>query len=295
MEEFIVKTILENDLCQVTIKHHGAEISSFKLKENNLEFIWQADPNYWGRHAPILFPVVGRLKENKYSYQGTEYHMGQHGFARDMAFEVEEKSANKVTFLLTDNEETLKVYPFSFELRLSYELIGQELEVGYDVRTQSEEMFFAIGGHPAFNVPLVEDSKFDDYYIHFAPSKSRFLLPLKGPYVDLKEKTLAQTNTSIQLHREFFKNDAFILETVGENTFSILSDKTEHGISLSYHDLPYVGIWTPYHNDAPFVCIEPWAGIADTLETTGKIEEKLGINKLVPGEVFERSYKIKIH
>lgn len=290
-----MKTILENDLCKAEINHHGAELSSFVLKENNLEYIWQGDPEYWGRHAPVLFPFVGRLKNDTYNYQGQSFKMGQHGFARDMIFEEETSDKTSATFLLKSTEETLKNYPFHFELRLSYQLIGQELTVGYEVSTTSDEMYFSIGGHPAFNIPLVEGSKFGDYYLHFAPSKSRFLLPLDGPYVDIKEKTLAQTNTSIQLHREFFENDAFILETMGENAFSILSDKTEHGVTLSYHDLPYVGIWTTYPKEAPFVCIEPWAGIADTLEATGNIEDKLGINKITPEETFKKSYAIKIN
>lgn len=289
-----MKTFLENDQCQVTINHHGAELSSFLLKEDNLEYIWQGDPKYWGRHAPVLFPFVGKLKDNQYSYNGKTYEMGQHGFARDMVFELISKEDNQATFSLKSNHETLKKYPFDFELKISYGLIEQDLTVAYEVTTTSNEMFFSIGGHPAFNIPLVRNTTFEDYYLHFAPSKSRFLLPLDGPYVNLKEKTLAQTNTSIQLNREFFANDAFILETKGENSFSILSDKTDHSVSLSYSNLPYVGIWTPYPIEAPFVCIEPWNGIADTLDATGKIEDKLGINRITSKEVFNSSYTIKI-
>ena len=289
-----MKTILENDLCQVTINHHGAELSSFVLKENNLEYIWQGNPEYWGRHSPVLFPFVGRLKDNSYEYEGVHYEMGQHGFARDMTFEEEKVSEDSATFLLKSTEETLKVYPFEFELRLTYELRAHELTDDYEVTSLSDKKNFSIGGHPDFNVPLVEETTFEDYYLHFAPSKSRFLLPLKGPFVDIKEKTLGQTNTSIQLNRAFFANDAFILETVGENIFSILSDKTEHGVSITYNDLPYVGIWTAYPKEAPFVCIEPWAGIADTTEATGDIKDKLGINRIEKQETFKKNFTIKI-
>ena len=290
-----MKTILENELCQVSINHFGAEISSFILKQEKLEYIWQGDSTFWGRHAPVLFPFVGRLKDDTYNYQGQSYPMSQHGFARDKEFTLESYDKESAVFLLASNEETKQVYPFDFELRLNYRLIGQELTVGYDVRTDSEEMYFSIGGHPAFNVPLTKETSFEDYYIHFAPSKSRFLLPLKGAYVDLKEKTLAQTNTSIQLNRHLFEKDAMILETIGENTFSILCDKTEHSVSLSYNDFPYVGIWTKYPDEASFICIEPWLGIADTTETSGNIEDKLGINRITPGEVFRQSYTIKIN
>ncbi len=289
-----MKTFLENDVCHVAINHHGAELSSFLLKVDNLEYVWQGNPEYWGRHAPVLFPFVGKLKDNKYSYKGNSYEMGQHGFARDMIFDLVSSDDNHVLLSLKSTPETLKKYPFDFELKILYTLVETELTVSYEVTTQSEEMFFSIGGHPAFNTPLVEGTTFEDYYLHFAPSKSRFLLPLDGPYVNLQEKTLAQTNTSIQLNREFFANDAFILETKGDNTFSILSDKTEHGVSISYNDLPYIGIWTPYPKESPFVCLEPWVGIADTLDATGNIEDKLGINRITPEDTFKSSYTIKI-
>ena len=289
-----MKTFLENDVCHVAINHHGAELSSFLLKVDNLEYVWQGNPEYWGRHAPVLFPFVGKLKDNKYSYKGNSYEMGQHGFARDMIFDLVSSDDNHVLLSLKSTPETLKKYPFDFELKILYTLVETELTVSYEVTTQSEEMFFSIGGHPAFNTPLVEGTTFEDYYLHFAPSKSRFLLPLDGPYVNLQEKTLAQTNTSIQLNREFFANDAFILETKGDNTFSILSDKTEHGVSISYNDLPYIGIWTPYPKESPFVCLEPWAGIADTLDATGNIEDKLGINRITSEDTFKSSYTIKI-
>lgn len=289
-----MKTILENTDCQVTINHYGAELSSFILKEHEIEYIWQGDPEYWGRHAPVLFPFVGRLKNDEYSYEGQIFKMGQHGFARDLVFDLEAATDSSATFLLKSNAETLEKYPFEFELRLTYTLDGKELKVGYEVSTKSKEMYFGIGGHPAFNVPLAKDTKFGDYYVHFMPSKSRFLLPLKGAYIDLKEKTLGQTNTSIQLNRQFFENDAFILETNGQNSFAILSDKTDHGVTLSYKDLPYVGIWSAYPKEAPFVCIEPWAGIADTTEASGNIKEKLGINRIEAGDVFEASYTIEI-
>ena len=286
--------VLENEMTRVVINEEGAEVSSFILKEENLEYIWNGDPEFWGRQAPVLFPFVGRLKDDTYSYQGKSYPMSQHGFARDKVFILEEITESTAVFLLTSDAETLKVYPFEFELRIRYDLNEKSLTVGYEVTTQSDEMYFGIGGHPAFNVPLVEDTKFGSYYVHFAPSKSRFLLPLKGPYVNLEEKTLAQTNTSIQLNRELFKNDAMILETKGENAFSILSDKTKHGITLFYENLPFVGIWSPYEKEAPFICIEPWAGIADTTDATGNIEEKMGMNHLLKGEVFTGQYMITI-
>lgn len=289
-----MSVILESKSSRVCINEKGAEVCSFVLKETNLEYIWQADETYWARHAPVLFPFVGKLKGDSYTYNNESYTMNQHGFARDMVFIVEHQEKDSATFLLKSSEETLKNYPFHFELRLIYRLVDNDLTIAYQVETQSEEMYFGIGGHPAFNIPLVEGTNFNDYYLHFAPSKSRFLLPLEGAFINLAEKTLGQTNTSIQVERRIFEKDALVLETKGENAFSILSDVTNHGVVVSYDNLPYVGIWSPFPKEAPFVCIEPWAGIADTTDATGKIEDKKGMNLIHPGDVFERSYKISI-
>lgn len=289
-----MSVILESSTSQVKINEKGAELCSFILKDVDLEYIWQANNEFWGRHAPVLFPFVGKLKENQYTYKGQTYKMSQHGFARDMTFEVEETTTDSATFLLSSNADTLINYPFEFEFRISYQLADNDLKITYKVTTKSEEMYFGVGGHPAFNVPLVDNTNFDDYYLHFAPSKSRFTLPLEGAYINLAEKTLAQTNTSIQVKRSIFEKDALVLETKGENAFSILSDATDHGVVVTYDELPYVGIWSPYPKEAPFVCIEPWAGIADTTDTTGKIEEKIGMNLINKGEIFEKSYTISI-
>lgn len=285
---------LESETAIVTINKFGAELSSFILKETGVEYIWQADSAFWGRHAPILFPIVGRLKDDTYSYQDKTYSMRQHGFARDMLFDVIEQTNNSAILELKSNQETLKNYPFEFRLLIGYQLEGTTLTISYDVSTLSDEMYFSIGGHPAFNVPLIKGTKMNDYYLQFAPLKSRTKIPLKGSYIDTSCKTLAQTNTPIQLKHELFKADAQILETKGRNTFSILSEKHSHGVVLSYEEFPFVGFWSPNTIDAPFVCIEPWCGIADYINSNGNIEDKIGINKLSKGDVFSRSYSISI-
>ncbi len=285
---------LESDTAKVSINEFGAELSSFILKETGVEYIWQANPNYWGRHAPVLFPIVGRLKKNTYTYKGQPYRMNQHGFARDMMFDVIEQDACSVVFELTSNQETLEKYPFEFRLLIGYKLIDNELTTSYEVSTLSDEMYFSIGAHPAFNVPLIEGTTIEDYYLHFYPLKSRIKIPLKGAYINSESKTLAQTNTSIQLNHGLFKEDAQILETKGKNTFSILSEKHPHGVRVSYEKFPFVGFWSPNTVDAPFICIEPWCGIADDVSASGAIEEKIGINKLSKGDIFNRSYTIEI-
>ncbi|MGO2892288.1 MAG: aldose 1-epimerase family protein [Enterococcus devriesei] len=284
---------ITNDFLEATINEKGAELVS--LRANEIEYIWQADPQYWGRHAPILFPFVGRLKDNQYSYQGKTYPMGQHGFARDKEFKVLEQTKEKVTLVLTSDEETKKVYPFDFSLTVSYEIWGEGVRIRFDVEnTGEEEMIFALGGHPAFNIPLTDELQFDDYFIAFSPQKSRVKIPLDGPFTNLDQKTIGQTNTNIQLSRGLFKEDALIYETKGLNAYTLGSEESSHSVTLAYNNIPYVGLWSPYPAEAPFVCIEPWWGFADTVDSNGRLEDKEGMNRLAGNEHFKTEFSITV-
>ena len=239
--------------------------------------------------------IVGALKEDSYQYKGKTYHMSKHGFARDMDFALLEKNDDSASFILKATEKTKAIFPFDFELIIRYELGGDGLTVKYEVENLAEdEMFFSIGGHPAFNVPLEKDLNFEDYYLAFSPRKSRLSLPLEGNYIDLEQRTLGQTNTNLALTHDMFKNDAVIFETKGLNAISICSEKSPHSVTLSYKDMPYVGIWSPYPTESPFVCIEPWCGIADTTDATGELIEKLGIQQLAGREKFTTKYAITV-
>ncbi len=284
---------ITNDFLKATINEKGAELVS--LHANEIEYIWQADPQYWGRHAPILFPFVGRLKDNHYSYQGKTYPMGQHGFARDKEFKVLEQTKEKVTLVLTSDEETRKVYPFDFSLTVSYEIWGEGVRIRFDVEnTGEEEMIFALGGHPAFNIPLTDKLQFEDYFIAFSPQKSRVKIPLEGPFTNLAQKTIGQTNTNIQLSRELFKEDALIYETKGLNAYTLGSEDSSHSVTVAYNHIPYVGLWSPYPAEAPFVCIEPWWGFADTIDSNGRLEDKEGMNRLAAKAHFKTEFSITV-
>lgn len=284
---------LENDYLQAIIAEDGAELISLKSKQTGLEYIWQGDSTYWNRHAPVLFPIVGRLKDDQYTYEDKTYTMKQHGFARDSLFEVIEAGPELASLSLKSSAETKKNYPFDFELIISYKLEKDQIITSYQVENTGEKiMYFSIGGHPAFNVPLDPALTFDDYYFQFAPQKSRIQIPLKGPYADFEHKTLGQTNTSMDLRHDLFENDAVIFETIGTNTFTIASDESDPSVSLSNQDMPYVGIWSPYGKKAPFVCIEPWYGIADGLTASGNLTEKIGIQMLSSGSLFKTAYTI---
>ncbi|MBL1224630.1 aldose 1-epimerase family protein [Enterococcus sp. BWR-S5] len=287
--------IIENEALIATIAEEGAELISLKAKETGLEYIWQGDPKFWGRHAPVLFPFVGRSKDDSYRYQGKTYPMGQHGFARDQVFEVIEKGPEMVALSLKSSKESKEIYPFDFELVLTYTLENAEIIVGYQViNTGLEEMLFSIGGHPAFNIPLEEQLAFTDYYLSFEPKVDRIQLPLNGPFVDLANKTLGQTSVDYDLTRELFEKDALIYETPGKTEIAFKTDKSNHSISLKYDNIPFVGVWSPYGVEAPFVCIEPWWGIADKVDSNGELVDKFAVNRLNPKELFNTSYTISV-
>lgn len=288
---------IANEFLTVEINPYGAELQSLKGNVSGLEYLWQADPAVWQRHAPVLFPFVGRSKNDQYTYQGQTYPMGQHGFARDREFEVESVSAQKAVFLLKSDAESLAIYPFEFELRITYQIKDMHLTVNYDVKNTATQgpMYFSIGGHPGFKVPLTDDTQFEDYFIDYRPQKSRIKIPLQGAFINLNERTLAPTDVATDINHALFKNDAMIYDLKGqENTFSIRSEKTKHSISMKL-SAPFIGVWSPYPTAGNLVCLEPWWGIADDVEANGELSEKFGVNRLAPQATFNANYEITIH
>lgn len=287
---------LQNSFLTVTVSDHGAEIQSVIDNNSKREYMWQADPKIWGRHAPVLFPIVGRLKDDQYTYAGKTYHMGQHGFARDSQFEVESKSDNEITFLLKSNEDTKKQYPFDFELRVTYTLVNNLLEERFDVtNTDDKEMIFGIGGHPGFNLPTDENIKKNDYYFKFEPSIDHIRVPLKAPLIDWAHRSLVATDTLFEISDDLFKDDAWVFQLKGRNKVSIRTDKSDYHINVKMDNAPFVGLWSQYPKTADYICIEPWWGIADTLDSDGKLEDKKGMNRLEPGHTWENGFSIAFH
>lgn len=286
---------LVNNFLTVKISNHGAEIQSIVDNHTHTEYIWQADPKIWKRHAPVLFPIVGSLKDNQYIYDGKIYNMTQHGFARDMDFEVESQTKDSITFLLKDTPETLKKYPFKFELRVKYTLTDNLIEEKFVVTNQDEkEMIFGIGGHPAFNLKTSDSIDKSDYYFEFEPSKEHIRIPLKAPLLDWSQRSLSKTNSLIKISDLLFKDDAWVLELRGENKVSVRTDKSNYHVDVKM-DAPYVGLWSQYPQTADYVCIEPWWGIADILETNGHLEDKRGMNHLPAGKTWENSFSMAFY
>lgn len=288
---------IKNNIIEVVISDHGAEVQSVKGAHTGEEYMWQADPEIWGRHAPVLFPIVGRLKNDEYKYQGKTYHMGQHGFARDCDFEVENHTQESITFLLKDNEKTREIYLFKFEFRVNYNLMNNLLEENFSVVNKSDEtMIFGVGGHPGFNLPVNNGEEKEDYYFDMHPSIARVKIPLKGAYLDWNNRSLASTDSFIGLSDELFKDDALIYELHGhDNKVSLRTDKSKFHINVWTRNAPYVGIWSQYPKTANYVCIEPWWGIADREDADGELEHKYGMNHLEPGKEYQAGFSITYH
>ena len=285
---------LKNHNLTIKINPKGAELISVFNHESQTEFIWSADTAFWGKSSPVLFPIVGALKDNLYRFEGQEYHLPRHGFARDSEFEVENAHDESVTFLLTHNEESLKVYPFAFEFRLKYVLHPNRLSVTYSVKNMGDKtMYFSVGGHPAFAVPLSPNTDYEDYYLEFNKIENfqRWGLVEGGLIADHSTDFLLNTNR-LTLTKELFYEDAIVFKNLQSTEVILKSDKTNRQLKFDFKGFPYLGIWAA--NDANFVCIEPWCGIADSENHTQELTEKEGIVALKINENFEQTWSIEV-
>ncbi|MDF7636888.1 aldose 1-epimerase family protein [Leuconostocaceae bacterium ESL0958] len=285
---------LENDQLKVTLNPFGAELTAVYNKMADLEYIWYGDPKYWGRHAPNLFPIVGRLQGDQYRLAGQTYYMNQHGFARNMTFDVVSQSNDSVRFRLTDSESTWRIYPFAFQFDVVFTLVGTVVKVDYEVfnPSETESLFFSVGGHPAFNLPL-DGGKFSDYYLSISPEKVYDRLRLIGPYSNPNQPVPFNANIPLRLRQEDYHDDAIILKLDRQRTTFLLARlANQHGMEMTVENAQYLGIWTPAGKNAPFIAIEPWWGIADTVDATGNFKEKFGANVLAAGDAFTGSYEM---
>lgn len=287
---------LENEFLLASFKEAGAEICRLRNKKNGIEYLWNADPAVWTRHAPILFPIVGRLTENRYHFNEQEYSLPQHGFARDMEWKFEEKKDNSLTFSLQENEETLAIYPFSFQLKTVYSLQEDRLSITYQVQNNNrEEMPFSIGAHPGFNCPLRKDEEFSDYYLEFEkPEKLERQLLNNGFRAGGKVPLPLQHEKELPLSQHLFDQDALVFEGVKSDWIAIKSRNHAHGLEVHIKGFPYLGIWAK-PGGSEFLCIEPWYGVADLQGTQRKdIRQKDGIIVLPAEKAFSCTYSIRL-
>ena len=284
---------LQNEQLSISIKLQGAELCSVKGLKNGIEYMWQAEPAVWGKHSPVLFPIVGTLKSNTYTYLGKEYSLPRHGFARDRVFSLETKSEKELVFLLKSDESSKEQYPFDFEFRIRYQLRKDTVYVTYDVtNTGASEMFFSVGGHPAFAVPLENGASYEDYYFQFEQIENAPRWPISPDgLIEKAPIPLLYRSDVLPITKELFANDALVFKSLESTELSLRSDKFEHGWSFDYADFPYLGLWAAKGGD--FVCVEPWCGVADSVDHNQLLPSKEGINQLEPGQSFSRTWSVR--
>jgi len=284
---------ISNSTLSIKVADKGAELQSIYSEQYEVEYMWSGDPAFWAKRSPVLFPIVGGLKNNTYTYKGTEYQLGRHGFARDNVFELVEKTNESLTFSLKSNGQTKAVYPFDFVFTVRYTLQENKLQVTFIVQNKgSENLLFSVGAHPAFRVPLVEGTAYEDYYLQFNKAEDAGRWPLSpGGLVETTTTPLLKNEDKLPLQKQLFYKDAIVFKHLKSDAISIGSDKTPRGIAVQFTGFPYIGIWAA--KDADFVCIEPWLGIADSVNTSGNLEDKEGIITLETDR-FEASYSIEV-
>ncbi|WP_374399487.1 aldose 1-epimerase family protein [Flavobacterium sp.] len=277
---------ITNNKISASIDTLGAEL--IRLEKDNKNYIWTVDETYWNKTSPILFPIVGRLKNDTYSIENKTYELPRHGFARNFEFQIVNQTESSVVFVLESNSETLKNYPFEFQLQLQYKLVGNELIMKYSVENKSKvSMPFSIGAHPAFTI---EDS-FSDYSLKFNQTEEFISYELDNEQFSNSFRKINSENGQINLNYSLFEKDALVFKHLQSNKLTLLK-KNEPVFSVQFEGFPYLGIWTK--PNAPFLCIEPWCGLADNVNHNGNIFEKEGINLLHPQEIFSRRIKITL-
>ena len=286
---------IENEWLKVGIERKGAEIRTVKNKENNLDYMWSGDDKYWGRVSPILFPIVGRLKDDQYTINGQTYKMSQHGFLRDVEFDILEQSGTYASFVFESAGRFMDVYPFEFKAIIHYTLKEDSVIIKWEIVNQNqEEMYFSIGAHPAFKLPLLENESVEDYRLYFTSDANKEVIEYELKNSLISEKGQVNGISSIPLTNDLFANDALVFSNIDK--IKLVSPLSNHGLEVRFENFPFVGIWSRYMDDqsiAPFVCIEPWYGIADVNNTSGEFMEKFGINRLESGCTFGADYSIR--
>lgn len=283
-----------NDKLTIQVDSMGAELKSLKKIATGEEFMWDGNPAFWKRTSPVLFPLVGALKDGEYRLDGKSYRMGQHGFARDMEFRLKSQTNREIWFSLESTKETLAIYPYPFLLELGYELQESTLIVKWKVTNPSgKDMYFSIGGHPAFRCPIVEDTKQTSYRIRFDAKEKVTAGVLQGGLMSYEKADYPLQNGSLWITEDLFDQDALVIEENQAHQVSLMKPDGTPYLTVEF-DAPLFGIWSPPGKNAPFICIEPWYGRCDMVDFTETWEERQWGQHLAAGGVFEASYKVSL-
>lgn len=280
---------------EVTINRMGAELKSFRTTDGK-EFIWNSDPAFWMRSSPLLFPTIGNVRNNETYFNGVKYTLPKHGFCKDSVFTPIEVSDTRVTFVLNESEESLAVYPFRFELTLTYELDQNTLHMTYTVTNKDTgDMPYHIGAHPGFMCPLESDEDFSEYQLVFEKEEKLIATPYNledlSFYSD-KQITYASNSDTLPLEKKMFDNDAIFFPQIASRSVKLVHASRGHGIRVDYPDFRTIAFWTPIGGKAPFLCIEPWNGSAIYDDEDDNFTSKRNVEMLAPNN--SKSYRMTI-
>ncbi|MFO1391204.1 MAG: aldose 1-epimerase family protein [Agitococcus sp.] len=286
--------LLQNSLLSIAIDALGAELKS--VKRGDMEYMWRADPQFWGRTSPILFPIVGRLTNNRTQIAGKSYQLPQHGFARDQPFNCILQHDNQLIFSLSSNDKTKENYPFDFKLDVIYTLENNSIIVEWRVFNLNQEVMpFSIGAHPAFSTQLHANDQFEDYDIIFDKQQQYYVWQLNQT-MQLVEKNVpfSEALEQFRLDYRYFEIDALVFPHQQLNTITLQNRHHGHGVSVDFTGFPEVALWTAdsKHKRSPFICIEPWFGHADLENGAPDLMRKRGIIHLAAGQIFSAQYRM---
>lgn len=271
---------LQNEELKVQIKELGAEVQSVITKEGR-ECTWQGDPTFWKGRGPHLFPICGRLRDNKFLYNGKEYSLGSHGFAKLMEYKAEKLSDTSAVFTLTETEETLKNYPFAFEFKVIYTLKGRTIDVEYVVTNKNDyDMYFSVGGHESY----MFDGKIADCCVEFDKNVTLDAYTVVGPIINHETTRVLDNAKVLNFTNDHFEPDALVFKDIDFDGLTIKKQDGTFIARVDFKGFENLLIWT--RPDAPYVCIEPWFGFPDFDDTDYIFETKVGIQKLAPGKTF---------
>ncbi len=286
---------LENDCLRVAIHPRGAELQLLENKKTGKSYLWTGDSAWWGKFSPVLFPIVGSLKDNTYYYNGKAYTLPRHGFARDRSFVAEKTSTVTANFNLQDDAGTRSVYPFSFSLDLYYQLVNDRLSLRYTVQNKGAgRLWFSLGAHPAFALPprgVEAPQAFSRHYLEFDTSTSLRRFTLENGLVSPRTETVALPDRRLYIRKELFAKDAMVLKDIPDTCICLRADLHPYGVEFRWKDFPFFGIWQPA--GAPFICLEPWCGVADQVNHNQDITQKEGIQSLAAGDYFMREWSVR--
>ena len=285
---------VENEFLSIEINEKGAELFSIKSKKTGIEYLWQGNKEFWGDKSPVLFPICGRLFGGKYTYNGVEYQMPIHGIARLFDFTCNNITEQSVELGLKSNEQTKQYYPFDFDFIVRYTLKSNLLKIDFVVKnTGNEEMYFAYGGHPGFNVPFTSDEKFEDYYLEFTKEQLQRLIFSPTCFATGKVEKFNLAKKKLKLEHNLFDNDALFFETEIDKV-KLKSSKSKNYIEVAYKDMTCLGLWHKPKAEAPYICIEPWHGIPSTDGVVDDLKNKEQMINLAPNKKYSNTYTIKV-